>query len=126
MAAYTSITAGGTNTDWGFESAETGLFIESMSQSTSDAHEMLMNNRGQKVGFAHNVNKETSISISGEISLTSSGRVADTFGAAVTLANTPNSFFGSAGSVYLTSGSTARTRNGWYSASMNYVRYAEI
>jgi len=129
MAAYSSITTAGASADWGFESAETGLFVESMSETASDPYEFLMDNRGRRVGFAYNVNLEHAISVSGEMNGTfgTTGLLADAFGTAATLVNDTASIFGiTAGLVWLTSGTLSKSRNGWKSVSMSYSRYPQI
>jgi len=117
------------NAVWGFASSESGLFVESMTQTVSDPHEFILNQYGQRAGFAHNVNSEQQIQVSGELNGTigATGLLAHTFGTSCTLANTISSLFGiTTGVVYLTSGTIGLQRSGWKTVNMSYARYPLI
>ena len=128
MAAYGNTTTGAASASWGFETAEGGIFVDSFSESTSDSPEFLMNEVGQRVGFAYEVNEETSLSVSGEVKDATGllATAATSFGSSVTIANLGGTFGENAGIVFLTSGTSNRTRSSWQTVSMNYSRYPKI
>lgn len=117
------------NAVWGFTSSESGLFVDSMTQTASDPYEFILNQYGQRAGFAHNVSAEQQISVSGEVNgtLGTTGLLAHTFGTSSTLSGDASSFFGiTTGLVFLTSATLSTQRSAWQSVSLNYSRYPLI
>lgn len=89
-----------TGYQWGVEADETGINIDSFGVTYKpEQKEFLPNRQGTKIGFAVD-QPEAEISVSGEVS-GSTGLMAATFSAAITIANDTEEFGMSTGGIYL-------------------------
>jgi len=105
---------------WGVGADETGINIENFQPTVKpEFKEYAMNRQGEKIGFCVG-EPATEITIDGEVT-GSTGLMAATFAAAVTLANT-FALFGSAGGIYLDEASVPTTRSGWKKVSFKFSR----
>jgi len=101
-----------TGYQWGVESDETGINIESFEATIKpEQKEFLKDKKGSKIGFAVDV-PEAEYTISGEVS-GSTGLMAATFATAVTVANDHAEFGMSAGGIYLDEVNPSQSRNGF-------------
>jgi hypothetical protein len=106
---------------WGVEADETGINVESVEVAyRPEFKEFNKNKSGEKKGFAV-AEPEGEISISGEVT-GSTGLMAATFAAAVTLANDHNLFGLSAGNVYLDEVTETQGREGFRAASFKFSK----
>lgn len=123
---------------WGVIASETGISVESHSQTWEDPKQMFYDNIGQETGFAHNINYKHSVTISGEVT-TEAGLLAATFGAAVSISvgadtttNAQNDVFGvsgettNTGDFYMDSPTIEQSRGAWKKFSCTYERWPLI
>jgi hypothetical protein len=110
---------------WGVETAETGVNVESFSANYKpEQKEYLRNTVGTKIGFAVD-DPEGSISISGEVN-GSSGLLAATFASATTLANDHADFGLTSGGVYMDDVTLEQGRQAWKKFSATYTKNKNI
>ena len=62
MAATYS--AGQTSEAWGFPSPESGILIESLSESITNPKEFLIDESGSRKGFAYDIHSQSDVSVS--------------------------------------------------------------
>lgn len=119
---------------WGVIAAESGISIDTHTQTWENPKQMFLNNLGQETGFAHNINPKQTVTISGEVTATT-GLLAEVFGAACTLSvgadettNAQNDLFGMAatGDWFMDSPSIEQSRSGWKRFSCTYERWPLI
>ena len=111
----------------GVTSDETGLFIESFSESGNDPYDFLLDKDGGRVGFAYQYDESADYTVSGEYKDSSSGLLTETFGSTVTLANATASFFGiTTGNSYLTGVTHSLSRGAFRSYNLTASRYGNI
>lgn len=113
-----------TGYQWGVESDETGINIESYEATIKpEQKEYLKNKAGSKIGFAVDV-PEAEYTVSGEVS-GSSGLMAATFASAVTIAN-DHTEFGVTGGIYLDEVNPSQSRSGFRKITFKLSQNAGI
>ena len=117
--AVTLINASGYQ--WGVESAETGVNVESFSCAyRPEIDEPLQNISGEQIGSAIG-ETETEISVEGEIN-NSTGLMAAAFTTTTTIANDDDQFGASTGGIYLKEATVSQSRTGWRRVSLRFMR----
>lgn len=105
----------------GVELAETGISIRSLTvRYFPEVNEKRQNNVGETDGRARSSVASREISMEGEVT-GATGRMADTFTAAVsTIANDVTDFGSASGGIYLEDVTVSQERAGWRSVSLRY------
>ena len=140
MPSPTYVGAGASGMQKGVANAETGIKIDSFDTSVSDEKALAYDEYGGVCGFAHKFNPSITISVSGEMSSTTTGLPVSVYGTAITFANAANAkitdgsdggdapgdaYAGmdAAGGFYLEDISFSESRDGFRTLSLTAIAY---
>lgn len=127
MAATYS--AGQSSESWGLASVESGILIDSLTESVSNPKEFLLDESGSRKGFAYDIHAQADVSISGEVNGTigTTGLLQYSFGAAVTISNELLATqYGMSGDLWLDSVNVSQGRQSWQTFSATYNRWPNV
>lgn len=106
----------------GIENAQTGINIQSHSESFENPKEYILDRFGGRTGFAHDYDKSSTVTISGEVSTATDAVMSAAFGSAMTIGNEIDSYGVTTGDQLLDSIQVDQDRESFVTASLTLTR----
>lgn len=106
----------------GITSAESGININSYSESFENPKEYIEDRFGGRTGFAYDFDPSSTVTISGEITTSADAIMSAAFGTAQTIANSVDGYDTTTGDYLLDDVAYSADRGGFQSATLNFTR----